>query len=306
MLRLQVFNRAAALTALAVVLTTHDTYAQSRPALSIAAAHPDTVSKLLVIDGSGFRPGLSVSIDNLPAHVVSVTASQIRAALPILQPGSYRLVVSQWWDDDARFIVTIEGAGTGTAGPAGAAGPMGPAGPSGAAGAAGPAGPQGPKGDTGPAAVGIPGLKVVAANGKTVGTIVGVSKSNGSDPAIVATQDNGTWLALPFDTNGLIAMAFPIFYTGPNCSGSAYAYVEANPTPLFRMLQRLLPTDVTGFYGGDPVQMMSFPSLLTQDPNAPGSSLCATTVSMGWTGPLWTGPLQTVDLSNFPAPFSIQ
>ena len=303
MLRLQVLYRAAALTALVVVLTPHDTHAQPRPSLSIAAAHPDTASKLLVIDGSGFKPGLSVSIDNGPIHVVSVTPSQIRATLPPLPPGSYRLVVSQWWDDDARFIVTIAGAGTGTAGPAGATGPMGPAGPSGAA---GPVGPQGPKGDPGPAAVGIPGLKVLASNGKTVGTIVGVSKSNGSDPAIVATQDNGTWLALPFDTNGLIAMAFPIFYTGPNCSGSAYAYVEANPTPLFRMLQRLLPTDTTGFYGGDPVQMMAFPSMLTQDPNVPGSSLCATTASMGWTGPLWTGPLHTVDLSDFPAPFSVQ
>ncbi len=306
MLRLQVLNRAAAFTALCVVLLPHHASAQQRPSASIAAAHPDTASKLLVIDGSGFRPGLSVSLDNAPVHVVSVTTSQIRATLPALQPGSYRLVVSQWWDDDARFIVTIGGAGSGTAGPPGTTGPVGPAGSAGAAGPVGPAGPQGPKGDPGPAAVSIPGLRVIASNGNTVGTVVGVSKSNGSDPAIVAMQDNGTWLAMPFDTNGLVAISFPIFYTGPNCSGSAYAYVEANPTPLFRMVQRLLPTDTTGFYGGDPVQMMSFPSILTQDPNVLGGAMCATTASMGWSGPQWTGPLHTVDLSAFPAPFTIQ
>jgi len=306
MFGLQVLNRAAVLTAaFAVFLPLHNASAQPRPQFSIAAAHPDTTSKQIIIDGSGFRPGLSVSIDNIQLHVVSVNASEIRATLPALQPGSYRLVVSQWRDDEARFIVTI-GGGSGIAGPAGTAGPMGQAGPPGAVGPAGPAGPQGAKGDPGPATAGIPGLKVIAFNGVTVGTIVAATKSGGSDPAIVARQDNGTWLAVPFDTSGVVPMSFPVFYSDPNCTGTAYAYVEANPTPLFKLLQRMLPTDTTGFYGGDPVQMMSFPSMLTPDPNVSGSTICATTASMGWTGPLWTGPLQTVDLTNFPAPFRIQ
>ena len=304
MLRLQVLGRTAALTALFVVLSLHNASAQLQP-LSISAARPDTALKLLVIDGNGFKPGLAVYLDDMQIHVVSVTASEVRAALPALQPGSYRLVVSQWRNDQARFIVTI--GGSGATGPAGMTGPMGPSGPAGAVGPAGPAGPQGPKGDPGPAAVGIPGLKLIAFNKVTVGTVVAASKSNGSDPAIVARQDNdGTWLAIPVDTSGVVSMSYPIFYSGPSCTGSAYAYVEANPAPLFRMVQRLLPTDSTGFYAGDPVQWMAFPSMLTQDPNVPGASTCVTTASMGWDGQQWTGPLQTIDLSQFPAPYSIQ
>jgi len=54
----------------------------------------------------------------------------------------------------------------------------------------GPTGPQGPAGAT--TFAGIPGLKVLA-NGTVVGTLVGVTKLFGSDPAMVARQDHGTW-----------------------------------------------------------------------------------------------------------------
>jgi hypothetical protein len=303
MRRLQVLSRTAALTAAFVIVLPPPTVsAQSRQSLSIVAARPDVASKTIVIDGVGFRSGLSVSIDNVQVRVISVTASQIRAELPALPPGSYRLAVGQGdRDDEARFIVTIGAAGA--TGPTGLAGLVGPAG---AVGPAGPTGPQGPQGAPGPAATGIPGLKVIASNGVAVGTVVAASKVNGSDPAIVARQDNNTWLAVPLDTSGVVSMAFPIFYTDPNCSGAAYAYVEANPTPLFRMLQRMLPADTTGFYAGDPVQMRSFLSMLTPDPNVPNTTVCATTASVGLMGPLWTGPLQSVDLTAFPAPFTVQ
>ena len=312
----------------------------SRPAaadsLSVESAHPNTAAGQLVIDGSGFRPGLYVSVNDVELKVLSVNAHEIRVALPSLAAGNYRLVVRQWGDDVARFIVTIaSGSGSasqpgsqgvqGPVGPAGATGPAGPVGPAGPAGRTGPTGPaglqglqgiqgpsgpdgsqgiQGLKGDQGPA--GPAGLTVVAHNGQTLGTLVAVTKAYGSDPAIVARQDNGFWLAIPVDSSGVVAMSYPIFYTGVGCTGDAFAYAEASPTPLFRLLQRMLPDETTGYYAGDPVQMTAFPSMLGPTPGDSTTKTCATTMSQGWSGAQLTGPLQAVDLSVFPAPFTIQ
>ena len=101
---------------------------RSRPAaadsLSVVSAHPNTAAGVLVIDGSGFKPGLHVSVNGVELKVLSVNAHEIRVALPPLAPGSYRMVVRQWRDDVARFIVAI-GGGSGYAGPQGLQGLQG-------------------------------------------------------------------------------------------------------------------------------------------------------------------------------------
>ena len=274
-------------------------------ALAITSAHPDLASGVLVIDGTGFRSGLYVGLENYDLHVVSVNTHQVKAMLPAsLKSGSYRLVVRQWRDDYARFIVTI-GSGSGATGPAG---PQGPAGASGAVGPTGPQGPQGAQGAQGPAGATtlIPGLSVVASNGVTLGPVVGVTKFSGSDPVLVARQDHGVWLSIGVDTTGVIVGAFPIFYTDAACMGDAYAYFESNPAPLFRMAQRMLATDSTAFYPGNPAQTRSFPAMQIEDPVNPGAKACVSTTAYGWGGPQYVGPLQTIDLSQFPAPLSVQ
>ena len=98
----------------------------SRPAaadsLNIESAHPDTTAGVLVIDGSGFRPGVHVSVNDVELKVLSVNAHEIQVALPPLAYGSYRMAVrhaggrgrdrddrDERDDDIARFIVTIGG-----------------------------------------------------------------------------------------------------------------------------------------------------------------------------------------------------
>lgn len=275
-------------------------------ALAITSAHPDTASGVLVIDGAGFRSGLYVGLENYDLHVVSVNTHQVKATLPAsLKSGSYRLVIRQWRDDYARFIVTI---GSGSAAGSSVPGPQGPAGASGAMGPTGPQGPQGAQGAQGPAGATtlIPGLNVVASNGVALGTVVGVTKFSGSDPVLVARKDNGVWVSLGVDTTGVVVGAFPIFYTDAACMGDAYAYFESNPAPLFRMAQRMLATDSTAFYPGNPAQTRSFPAMQIEDSMNPGTKACVSTATYGWAGPQYVGPLQTIDLSLFPAPLSVQ
>jgi hypothetical protein len=76
--------------------------------------------------------------------VVSVSPNEIRATLPPLAPGTYRLSIRQSRDQAAGFFLTI-----GTAGPQGPQGLPGPAGPQGPQGFPGPVGPQGLQGLTG-------------------------------------------------------------------------------------------------------------------------------------------------------------
>ncbi len=108
--------------------------------LAIKAAHPN--GGVLVIDGHGFRKDVDVSVNEVDLKVLSVTATEIRAALPSLTPGTYRLAIRQWRNEVARFYVTVGGGGgsqgpQGPQGPAGPVGPMGPTGPAGAVGARG-------------------------------------------------------------------------------------------------------------------------------------------------------------------------
>jgi hypothetical protein len=283
--------------ALAVCATFFFASAVSAEDLAITSAHPDSSAKVLVIDGTGFRAGLDVGIDGRTLAILHVSEHEIRAALPVLSSGTYRLVLRQRFDL-ARFIVTIGGAGaSGVPGPAGSQGPAGTTGAAGATGAAGPMGPQGPQGT---------GLNVVAANGASLGMVVGLTKFSGDDPVMIARQDHGVWLTLAVNTDGVVTGSFPIFYTGDGCTGSAYAFLESNPAPLFRLVQRMLPDDTTAYFAGNPVGMLSFPAMQIEDPVNAGTKTCVPTADYGWNGPLFVGPLQTIDLSQFPTPLTIQ
>jgi hypothetical protein len=280
---------------------------------------------VLVVDGHGFRKDVDVSVNDVALKVLSVTATEIKAALPSLAPGTYRLAVRQFRNEVARFVVTVGSGGGGAAGPTGPqgpAGPMGPVGPAGARGlqglqgpqgiqgpqgaqgAQGVAGPKGDKGDTGPAGPAGGGLTVVSANGLVVGPVVGVTKMNSGDPTIVARKDGNLWLAVPVDTTGIVAMGYPVFFDGANCTGMAFAVVDGPTTPLFRLLQRTSQTATLAYYGGSAAPTQPIVSLL-YDPSNP--TTCGAYVGSGWdTTPLTLGERTWLDVSGFTAPFSIQ
>jgi hypothetical protein len=306
--------------------------------LAVTSAHP--AAGVLVIDGYGFRKDVDVSVNDVELKVLSVSAREIKAALPPLAPGTYRLAVRQWRDEVARFVVSIGGGSgsQGPQGPAGPAGPMGSAGPVGPRGLTGPAGPQGsqgpqglqglkglqglqglqgvqgPKGDKGDKGEQGPpgpssqiaggGLSVVSASGHQLGTIVGVTKFNGSDPATVVRNDNGVWVAIQVDSANILSGAFPIFYLDANCTSEPYAMSENAPgtgVPLFRALQRI-DLDPLAFYPGNPVQVRSFQGMSFSR----SATVCQPTLGTGWDAPAAAGPLKTIDLSNLSGPYAIQ
>jgi hypothetical protein len=157
---------------------------------------------------------------------------------------------------------------------------------------------QGPQGS---------GLNVVAANGEILGMVVSVTRfSSGPEPVIVARKDRDVWLAIGLDANGVAVASYPIFYDTPDCTGAAYAYVEASPVPLFRALQRMLATDSTAFYPGNPLQLRPFQAMQIEDPRSPGTKTCVLTKDYSYDAPQFVGPMQTIDLTAFPAPFSVQ
>ena len=280
--------------------------------LAVTSAHP--AAGVLVIDGYGFRHDVTVSVNDVELKVLSVSLREIKVALPSLAPGTYRLAVRQWRNEVARFVVAI--GESGPQGPQGSAGPMGPVGPRGVTGPAGPLGPQGlqgpkgdkgDKGDQGPpgrASQNAGGLTVVSASGQPLGTIVGVTKFNGSDPATAVRNDNGVWVAIQVDSVNILSGAFPVFYLDANCAGQAYAMAEnppGNPVPLFRALQRI-DSDPMAFYPGNPVQVQSFQGLsYSRSP-----VVCQPTLGTGWDAPAAGGPLKTIDLSNLSGPYTIQ
>jgi hypothetical protein len=291
---------AGALALFSVVLLSHA--AEAQPAF-IYSARSD--AGVLIVEGDGFGPGLSVVLDGFSMRVLSMTSHQIRATLPAVDPGSYRLVLRRWRVDVARFIVTIGAAGA--QGPAGPAGPAGPTGPQGLPGLQGPPGPQGQQGPQGDGSVTpsnvVPGLRVVASNGQAVGSVVGVTKFSGTDPTVVARQDNGVWLALMVDSSNIQGFALPPMFLTPTCDGPAYALAESSPAPLFRLLQRSDWTVPTGFYPGDPVTVQSF---VAYSPSGDPVHDCEPTLNTGWDQPMPAGPLVTVDLSSLPAPYKVQ
>src|SRR5262245_28384304 len=71
--------------------------------LRITSVHPDIASGSLVIDGTGFRSGLYVGLENVDLKVLSVKPHELKTTLPALQSGSYRLEIHHGRGDSARF-----------------------------------------------------------------------------------------------------------------------------------------------------------------------------------------------------------
>jgi len=235
--------------------------------LTVTSAHPDSPAGALVINGAGFRNGVVVELEGQALKITSIKSRQIVTSLPSLDPGTYRLVVRDWFQS-ARFTVAIE--------------------------------------KTGGASDVTPALSVVASNGTTLGTLVGVTKLFGTDPAMAARQENGVWITLPVDSSGVQVGSYPIFYTAADCTGDAYALLESTPAPLVRMVQRMTASDTTGYYAGNPTQQLSFPAMQIEDFNNPGTKMCVSAPDYGWGGTLTVGPLQTIDLTQFPAPLTVK
>ncbi|MGB7220403.1 MAG: hypothetical protein WBD07_16515 [Vicinamibacterales bacterium] len=290
---------------LALMLTSRSVEADQ---FSVMSARQLMATGQLVIGGSGFRPGVRVLLNGSDLRVDSLTERQIVARLPVaLPPGSYRLVLDPRRGDVERFIVTIGAAGQagqgpqGPQGPPGARGSDGSMGPAGPMGPRGPAGPPGPKGETGlPGAPGeAGGLYVLAANGKELGTVV---KFSFGEPTMVALRDNGVWLAVPIDQNGIYATSYYALYADGACATPAYVQQDSNPLPLFRLLQTVNPGDTTAYYAGNPARVMTPGSIsLLGRPND-----CQSAVGTGYDVPTFVGPLKTFDLSAFPGPFTIK
>ena len=300
--------------------------------VAVSSTREDPSSGHLVIVGSGFKPGVDVALNGARLRVVSVESHEVRAELPALLPGTYRLELNQRRSLPQRFVVTVGiGGSNGTGVPPGPAGPMGPmgpmgvqgvagpagatgvAGPAGATGAAGPAGLAGPAGNTGAAGVqgpqgsqGIPGpvgaaggLTVMAANGNALGTLLTFAAGQ---PSTVALQDNGVWLVANVNPDGVAPTSFYALYTDAQCQSTPFVPLDTNPAPFFRLLQTVNAGDTTAYYAGNPTVVQ--PALGLSELGRP--DLCQSAVGTGWDQPMLVGPQQTFDLSRFPAPFVIK
>jgi hypothetical protein len=279
---------------------------------SVNSVRQDAASGHLVISGNGFRYGTTLVLNGKLLKVVSVQSREVRALLPNLLPGTYRLVVDNRWSNAREFYVAIGGgSGEGGQGPAGPQGPMGPqgavgatgpAGPAGATGATGPQGPQGiqgVEGPAGPAGAAGSGLNIVAANGTTFGTLLSFSMGGASS---VGVLDNDVWLLASVSPAGVEATSFYSLYTDASCSTPAFLPIETSPAPFFRTLQMLNPDDATAYYPGNPTSVQSFQGL--SELGRPET--CAPTEGTGWDLPLLAGPQRTFDMTRFPAPFSVR
>jgi hypothetical protein len=146
----------------------------------------------------------------------------------------------------------------------------------------------------------------MSAQGQRLGTVVGVTKFNGSDPATVVRNENGVWVAIQVDSQNILSGAFPILYKDASCSGQAYAMTEntaSSAPPVFRAMQRT-GDELVGFYAGDPVAPQAF--VAYSFVRNPGAADCyATAAEDGWS-PASAGPLKTIDLTNLSGPFKAQ
>lgn len=289
----------------------------SAQSFSINSARLDADRGQVVVAGAGFREGVRVVLNGAARAVVSVTPTEVRAEAGELAPGTYR--VSLWRRGELRsFYVAVgsAGGGGGERGPAGPAGPMGPAGPAGPPGAAGapgapgamgpagptgamgPAGPQGPAGP--PGAAGVPaGVTVVAANGATFGTAVGVPVSG---PASVLLQDQGVWLVASVDSDGLNSMGAYALYLDSACRGLPFVTLGGSAPPLHRPLLTLSLGDPVAYYAGDPVTLQTFHGLSPLGM----PTQCVPTAGTGFDYPMLAGPQQTFDMTRFPRPFTVK
>lgn len=278
---------------------------------TINSARLDTDRREVVVNGAGFREGVRVVLNGAARSVVSVTPTEVRAAAGELPPGTYR--VSLWRRGELKsFYVAVgnlsgDGGERGPAGPQGPIGPAGPQGPAGASGARGAIGPAGPPGAMGPAgpqgpagADGVPaGVTVVAANGATFGTTVGVPVSG---PASVLLQDQGVWLVASVDSDGLNSMGAYALYLDSACLGMPFVTLGGSAPPLHRPLLTLSLGDPVAYYAGNPVTLQTFQGLSPL--GLPGQ--CVPTAGTGFDFPMLAGPLHTFDMTRFPAPFTVK
>ncbi len=186
----------------------------------------------------------------------------------------------------------------GIAGPAGSVGATGPAGPMGLAGAMGPAGPQGAQGPAGPAGSSV-GTEVVAANGTTFGTIVSFQPGSAT---LVAVQSQGVWLVAAVNPDGISPSSYLALYADSACATAPYLPLDTNPAPFFRLLQTVAPGNAIGYFAGNPMETRAF--VAVSPLGRPDQ--CQTATGTGWDTSMLVGPLQTIDLTPFPAPFTVR
>ena len=122
----------------------------------VFSARHDAAASQVVLVGSGFRSDMRIVLNGGALPNVKVTNTEMRAKLPPLEPGTYRVVIDQRRGASQRFMLTVMAPGgngvpgpPGPMGPMGLQGPAGPAGPQGLAGATGAPGPAGANGATG-------------------------------------------------------------------------------------------------------------------------------------------------------------
>jgi len=263
----------------------------------ITSIRVDASSNELVICGTGFKLSAKVTVGKAIYLPVSATSSELHVKLGApLAPGTYAVYVSQF-NGDAHFGVAI-----GTGGTAGPAGPQGPKGDRGPAGPQGPTGPQGPKGDTGAAGpagpAGSGGLSVFSGT-QFLGTVVNVTPNDTTlHPVLVARQENGTWLQFGIDDHGVVPLSLPTLYADSFCLSTPYA-IDMSPVPMFRTLQ-VYPCDSNGYFPAGPMAQNTLGYMKGQGPL---SATCES--SAGWDS-MPSAPQQKIDLSRFPAPYTIQ
>ena len=131
--------------------------------LVVRSAVVDSANAVVVVTGTQFGRGPAVTINNMPARLLSASSDMLVVELPgsvAAQPGTYLMTVvrEQSLPGIGVFFITV--------GAVGPEGPRGESGPRGSAGDVGPAGPAGPQGDPGlkgdkgePGAPGAPGAK---------------------------------------------------------------------------------------------------------------------------------------------------
>lgn len=297
-----------------------------------SARHDATASQVVLV-GSGFRADMRILLNGAALANASVTSREMRAKLPALQPGTYRLVIDPKRGNPQRFMLTVTPpamAGSGVPGPMGPMGPQGPAGPqglagltgaqgpagpvgptgaTGAAGAMGPAGPQGVAGPVGPAGpqgaagpqgpAGTSAGAVVAANGATLGTVLSFQPGTAM---LVALQDQGVWLAAPVTPEGIQPTSLLALYGDEACGTPPFIPLETNPAPFYRLLQTTAAGATVGYYAGNPMETRAFVAMSPL--GDPGQ--CQLAAGTGWDGPMLVGPLRTINLGGFPAPFAIK
>ena len=84
------FARVTSLLCAMVALTSGPAFADQ---FVLFSARHDAVARQVVLVGSGFRSDMRIGLNGAALPTVSVTSAEMRAALPDLEPGTYRLVI---------------------------------------------------------------------------------------------------------------------------------------------------------------------------------------------------------------------